>query len=257
MNWRWLVPWIVMVAALAQGPRGIGPQPSAPALRAGGALSTAQIVEIEGQITSISIEAGVQYPAITIGDRVIKVAPVWYLLDNDFELSVGDTVKVKAAHCLCSEDVWYALEIAKDGTTLVLRDSLGIPLWVKGLGQPDGAGGNGAAGGSRSNAPGSGACMDPASAAMYEGTVVTVNAGIGIQQPTVVLKTADGKIHTIRLAPERVLLEYDVELAAGASVRILAALASCTDTLVALELTTADGVTVKLRDEAGRPVWPR
>ncbi len=256
MNWRMMV--VVTAAAgvmLAQGPRGNGPQ-AGQALRTGGALDVTQTIVIEGEITSVSIAVGVEYPTITVGDKAVKVAPAWYLLDHDFELAVGDKVKLIAAHCACAGDIWYALEITKSDTTLALRDSLGVPLWVRSLG---GRGESaGAARGGNTAAPvAGGACMDTATVQGYEGEVTSVNAGVGIQQPVLVLKTADGRLVAIRIGPERVLLENDVELAAGAQVRIVAGASSCTDSLVALELTTADGVTVKLRDETGRPVWPR
>lgn len=256
MNWK---NSLVLLAAagmlLAQGPRGKGPQ-NAPALRAGGALDISQTAVIEGEITSVSIGAGIEYPSVTVDDKVIKLAPVWYLLDHDFELAAGDEVKVTAVHCLCAEDTWYAMEITKAEVTLELRNSLGIPLWVRTLGGR-GEAANGNRGSQAVRALPGGVCLDPATAQSYEGTVVSVNAGVGIQQPTVVLKTSEGKLVTIRLAPERVLLENDVELAEGAQVRIVAGVSTCTEALVALELTTADGVTIRLRDDTGRPVWAR
>ncbi|MGQ9916707.1 MAG: hypothetical protein ACUVS7_04745 [Bryobacteraceae bacterium] len=256
MNWRHSMVLLATAGALlAQGPRGNGPQ-NAPALRAGGALDVSQTAVIEGEITSVSIGAGIEYPSITVDDKAIKVAPVWYLLDRDFELAVGDQVKVKAVHCLCAEDTWYALEITKGEVTLELRDSLGIPLWVRMLGGR-GEAANGNRGNQAVRALPGGVCLDPATVQGYQGTVVNVNTGVGIQQPTMVLRTAEGKLVTIRLGPERVLLENDVELAAGAQVRIVAGVSTCTEALVALELTTADGVTIRLRDDTGRPVWAR
>ncbi len=256
MNWRMMVVAVAAAGAmLAQGPRSGGPQ-TGQALRTGGALDVTQTVVIEGTITSVKIAAGVEYPSITVDDKVVKIAPVWYLLDHDFELAVGDSVKILAVHCLCAEDTWYAVEITKGDVTLVLRDSLGIPLWVRSL-TARGEAAGGQHGGNTAAPVAGGACLDTATVQSYEGVVAVVNAGVGIQQPTLVLKMADGKLAAIRIGPERVLLENDVELAEGARVTVVAGVSSCTDSLVALRLTTAEGVTVEFRDETGRPVWLR
>jgi len=136
--------------------------------------------------------------------------------------------------------------------TLELRDSLGIPLWTRALGAAGGSGGRAPA-----NSLRGGACLDLATLETVSGVVASVNAGVGIQQPTLILKAEDGRVLSIRLGPERVLFENDVELAAGATLKVKVAKSACIEALVALELTTADGVVIRLRDESGRPVWPR
>lgn len=253
MIWRNLALMLALGAWLfAQGPRGnSGARQGAPAVCSGTALDMTSTVAIEGKIEAVSIEAGVQYPSIVVGGKTIKVAPVWYLLENDFELAVGDSVKILAAPCLCTDGSLAAVEITKGPQTIVLRDSLGIPLWIKGLARGEGKADTAVRGGA------GGACLDLATLETVTGSVVSVNAGLGIQQPLVVLKTADGRTLSIRVAPERVLLEQDIELAPGMTLTAKVARSTCLDGLVALELTMPDGVVVRLRDESGRPVWPR
>lgn len=253
MIWRYLALILALSAWLAaQGPRGnAGAGNGVTAPRTGMALDMTRTVVIEGKVEAVSIAAGVQYPSIVVAGSTIKLAPVWFLLENDFELAVGDVVKVVAAVCICRDESLVAVEISKGSQTIILRDSLGIPLWIKGLGAGNGRGGAAAGSGS------GGACLDLASVEKVTGTVAGVNAGLGIQQPYVVLKTNDGRTLSIRLAPERVLLEQDIELAEGMELTVKAARSACVDGLVALELVMPDGVVIRLRDESGMPVWPR
>ena len=254
MVWRF-VGLVLAVAGLmfAQGPRGNGSAfAGGPSLRAGAPLDMTQTFVIEGVIESVSIAPGVQYPSVVVDGKEIRIAPVWFLLDNDFELAAGDKVKILAAACACAETAWYAVEITRGNTTLVLGDSLGIPLWTRALGAVDGSGASWPATALRG-----GACLDLATLETVSGVVASLNAGAGIQQPTLILKTEDGRLLSIRLVPERVLFEQDVELAAGATLKVKIAKSACADALVALELTTADGVVIRLRDESGRPAWPR
>lgn len=257
MVWR-IVTMILALGAclMAQGPRGNQNMGApAPAVRSGAPLDMTNKVVVEGEVTSVSIAAGVQYPSVVVDGKVIRLAPVWYLLDHDFELAAGDHVKILAAMCACQENVYYAMEITKGDVTLVLRDSLGIPLWTKGLG---GANGNeNGVGNSPTGRRAGNACLDLASVETVTGVVASVNAGLGIQQPSLVLNSSDGRVMSIRLAPERVLLEQDIELTAGMTLKVKVARSACLDGLVALELTTPDGVTIRLRDENGHPVWPR
>jgi hypothetical protein len=252
MIWRYLALMLALGGWLfAQGPRAnAGPRQGAPGVCTGTALELTRTVVIEGRIEAVSMEAGMQYPSVVIAGKTIKVAPAWFLPENDFELSVGDMVKVVAAPGSCSDGTLAAVEITKGTPTILLRDSLGIPLWIKGLGE-----GNGKRNPAAS--AGGGFCLDLASVETVTGTVFSVNAGLGIQQPSLVLRTSDERTLSIRIAPERVLLEQDVELAAGMTLKIKVAKSTCVDGLVALELTMPDGVTIRLRDEDGRPVWPR
>jgi hypothetical protein len=72
--------------------------------------------------------------------------------------------------------------------------------------------------------------------------------------PTLVLKT-DGKLLTLKIGPERILLGADFELNPGQSVTVRYAQATCTDEYLALQITNSAGVTVTLRGDDGTPAW--
>jgi len=212
---------------------------------------------IEGTVTAVNIAYGAQYPSIVVNGATIKVAPLWYLLENDFELKTGDSVKVTAAPCNQpgATDL-YALEIVNTttNTTIKLRDESGLPLWGGGRGRRGGlnamntnSGARGGPNGMRANTAARGGCIDPASVRTVTGVVAAVNAGAGIQMPTLTLKTADGQSITMKIGPERILLANDFELKPGDQVTAKYALATCTNEYVALELTNSAGLTVVLR----------
>lgn len=225
---------LVAATALAQGPHG----PGAPRANAG--LNMAAQTTIDGSITSVQIAYGTQYPSIVVNKTQIKVAPVWFLLENDFELVTGDAVSVVVAPSNNKGDTYlYAVRIAKSADSITLRSELGVPLWTK---QAEGRGG-------KPEGPSNcGACVDLASAQSATGVIDRVNSGVGIQHPTLVLKLADGTLLTVKLGSERLILSSDFELNAGATLTVKYALATCTDELVALQLTDADGKTLTLRN---------
>ncbi len=81
----------------------------------------------------MQVAYGAQYPSITLDGKTIKVAPVWFLLDNDFELAAGEEVSVLAAPSAREGDPsFYAIWIAKpsSGVTLMMRSESGMPLWT-------------------------------------------------------------------------------------------------------------------------------
>ena len=201
---------------------------------------------VEGTVTAVNISYGAQYPAITIGQTPVKVAPVWFMLEKDFEIAVGEKLSVTAApSTLASDPYLHAIEITKaSGAKLALRDASGFPLWLA-------RGGSGQ--GTANTAPGGG-CIDPASIASVAGTVESVNAGLGIQQPALVIKTTDGKLVSVKIGPERLLLDNDFELNKGDAISAKIALATCSNEYVALAITTAKGVLV-LRNDDGTPAW--
>jgi hypothetical protein len=88
-----------------------------------------------------------------------------------------------------------------------------------------------------------------------EGTVESLNMGLGIQMPTLVVKTDTGTLISMKLGPERFLLASDFELKVGDWVRAKYLFVSCTGQNFALELTNSAGDTLLLRDDTGRPVW--
>src|SRR5262245_60921883 len=162
-------------------------------------LDMTKVQTVSGTVGAVAIGYGMQYPSITIGKVQIKVAPVWYLLDNNFEIKVGDVLTVQAAPALATPDPYlYAIEIANAADQrILLRDVLGRPLWT-----------NSQAGGPATT---EGSCL-LGSPAVAAGIVEQINSGVGIQMPTLTLKLSDGTLLTFKLGPERILLESDLEL---------------------------------------------
>jgi hypothetical protein len=203
---------------------------------------------IEGPISSVQIALGLQYPTIVVNQATIRLGPVRFLLDQDFELKVGERVRVQVAPSLLASDPGLvALSITKisSNTTLTLRDANGMPLWTNSRRGP----GNGQA-----EVSGGGACVDPATIAVVEGIIESVNAGLGIQHPTLTLRVGE-QLLTFKLGPEWYLLENDFVLKPGAWLRVKYAAATCIDELLALALTNEAGVTVVLRGDNGTPAW--
>jgi hypothetical protein len=242
---------ITIIAALstlaglagAQGPHGsrVG------GIMAASNLNPAKVQSITGTVSAVNIGHGMEYPSIVVNKMQIKIAPVWYLLDKGFELRTGDAVSVSAAPAAVAPDPYlYALEITNLTSTLriVLRDSNGVPLW---RGGPNGGGGNGPVA--------AGSCLDPATTATVAGAVDKINMGAGIQMPTLTLRTSDSKLLVLKLGPERILLSADFEVKPGDSIHVTYAVETCNDELVALSITTASGVTLKLRGDDCMPVW--
>lgn len=237
---------LAAVAALAQGPQGPGTPGSGPGTGTGNGqhsnagLNMAAQSTVEGTISSVQMGYGTQYPSIVIGKAQIKVAPVWYVLENDFELAAGEVVSVVAAPSNTAGDAYlYAIRITKGGSSITLRNDLGIPAWTS---QMQGRGG-------REQGPAScGACIDLASTQTAGGVIDRVTVGVGIQQPTLVLKLADGTLLTVKLGSERLTLASDFELNAGDKLTVKYARSTCTEELVALELTDANGKILTLRN---------
>lgn len=234
----------------AQGPRGFqagfGSGPAAH----GPGLDMSKVTTLEGTVTSVNIGFGNQYPSIEINKTAIKIAPVWFLLDNNFEIKAGDNLSVVSAPGTASSDAYlYAIKLVNLATKMELsiRDASGLPLWTRQ------ARGNSSGLSQRGSGCGSG-CIDAASAVIFSGTVDSVSMGVGIQMPTVSLKTADGKLITVKIGPEHVLLENDFELKGGDAATLKAALSTCGGEYVALWIT-ANGQTLVLRNDDGTPAW--
>jgi len=255
---------VVLLAAItspAQGPRGpqagFGNGPAHPGVvgngpAAGGSgLDMSKVTSLEGTVTSINIGFGNQYPSIQINSTAVKIAPVWFLLDNNFEIKSGDTLSVVMAPGTASNDAYlYAIKVVNLSamTELSIRDAFGLPLWTRQ------ARGNSSGFGYCGSGCGSG-CVDAAGAVIFSGAVDTVSMGVGIQMPSLSVKTADGKLVTVKIGPEHVLLENDFELKTGDAVIVKAALATCTGEYVALQITGANGQTLILRNDDGTPAW--
>ena len=248
-----LMPILLVGAVAASGQGRRGPQPSPTPQHSGLNMTALQV--IAGTVTDADVAVGAQYPTIVINKVQIKVAPAWFLLDNDIEIKTGDNLKVTVAPSVNAADTYfYAIDITKATAFLKLRDGQGFPLWTRGPG----------VGNRQGNGPGNGAgngtgecqgCIDLASITTVTGTVDKVTIGAGIQFPAVVLKTGDNKLLTIKIGPERVLLAADFEIAAGQKLTIKYAGSTCKDELVALEITDSNGRTVVLRGPDGIPAW--
>lgn len=234
-------------AAFSQGPRG--PFGSvAPGQNTG--LDMAKATVVEGTVTAVNIASGTQYPSITVGTMQIKVAPVWYLLDSDFEVAAGMTLQVKAAPSLMTSDSYlHAIEMTnvKLGSIVVLRNADGVPLWRSPRGSRF-----------QEAAPPRAAMscvVDPASVRTESGIVDRITAGVRIQMPLLVLKMSDGRLVTVKIGPERLLLDNDFEAAAGDRLTVLYAAAPCADEFIALQLIDGAGHKVILRNDDGSPAW--
>ncbi|WP_321473340.1 hypothetical protein [uncultured Paludibaculum sp.] len=221
--------------------------PASPGQRANPGLNMAMQQTIEGTISSVQITYGVQYPSIVLDQTSIKVAPIWYLLENDFELAAGEAVGVLAAPSSTAGDPYlYAVAVTKtaSGAKITLRNEAGVPLWL----------GTARSGGNAAVPRIAGNCIDPASINTVSGTIESVTIGIGIQQPVLVLKT-NGTLMAFKLGPERLLLDIDLELKTGSELTVRYATATCCDEYLALQLTDATGNTTVLRNDDGTPAW--
>ena len=215
-------------------------------------LSLSQQVVLVGEVDTVNLGFGARYPSIQVSGETVKIAPVWFLLENDFELPEGDEVRVIAAPSTATTDPYlHALSIVKTATgdEILLRDETGRPLWVKSRGrgqqqQPDprGTGGQGIG------------CVDPNTIRVLTGSIEQVSLSAGIKQPTLVVNV-DGDVIAVKIGPARVLLTADFELKAGDPITVKLATAACTGELIALELTDGDGITLKIRNDDGSRVW--
>lgn len=237
--------------AVAQGPRnGAG----SGGMRGGmdqSNLAMTNLQTVTGAVTAVNIGYGMQYPSITVNKLQIKVAPVWYLLEKNFEIRSGDILTIVAAPSTSTSDAYlYAIEITNTATKskLVLRDGSGLPLWSRRGGGP------GAGPGTGSGPIADGDCTQVLSIATESGVVEQIASGIGIQMPSLTLKTAAGKLLVIKLGPERILLGADLELKAGDAITVKYGVTSHEDELVALAITKGS-LTITLRGDDCRPIW--
>jgi hypothetical protein len=244
--------------ALAQGMRGNG---QAGGMRGTGTLQNGiqaphldmtKPQTLSGAVTAVDIGYAMQFPTVTINKIQVKVAPIWYLLDNNFEIKAGDNLTVVAVpSTLPSDPYLYAITITnpKTNAKITLRDANGLPEWTQGA-----RSGNTGAGQGAGSMGGAGECAQLLSVATESGVVQQVTSGAHIQMPTLVLKTSGGKLLEIKLGPERILLNADLELKAGDSIAVKYAVTANDAELIALAITKG-GVTVTLRGEDCRPVW--
>lgn len=102
----------------------------------------ANVVMLEGVIDSVSIGIGQGHPSFTLAladSRTVAVlaGPYYFLLENDFEINVGDRMEVRAFPSLRFADTYVAVELKNLGTgaVLTLRDENGVPVWSRGPGR--------------------------------------------------------------------------------------------------------------------------
>jgi hypothetical protein len=206
---------------------------------------------LSGVVTAVNIAYGVQFPSVELDKAVIvKVAPVWFLIENDFEIKAGDKLNMLAAPSLSGDPYLHAIEIENvtANKKLVLRDAQGLPEWG-GRGRGARGEGSGSAGLYQR-----GACIDPASITTITGAIDKVVMGAGIEMPYIIVKTST-ELVTVKIGPERILLENDFEINAGEQVTVEMARCTVRDELVALSITNAAGVKIVLRTADGTPAW--
>ncbi|MDE3167258.1 MAG: hypothetical protein KGN36_15760 [Acidobacteriota bacterium] len=245
------VPFLTLIAAFSGMAAAQGPGYGRGKMAGSSALDLSRTQTIAGTVTAVNLGYGFEYPSITVNQKQIKLAPVWYLLDKGFEVKAGDSVTALAApSTLATDSYLYAIQItnATNRLSLTLRDTAGVPLWSAAAGQGM-RGGHGSPNGPMST----GAGCDASTIASASGTIVSVTMGAGIQMPSLTLKTAAGDLLVVKLGPERLLAAADLELKPGDSISVK--YAECpTGELIALSFTFS-GQTVTLREDDCRPAW--
>ncbi len=215
-------------------------------------------VTIQGEIEITYFDQkGIGYPAIVVDGKQIKLAPLWYLNQQEIVLDVGDNVIVTASPCNQSdEELYYAITVEvlfEDGSSqiITLRDARGKPAW----------------GGARSHHPtdpasfsrrskANGNGLVAASSTSVTGTVEFVIPGRGFQKPILLLRTPQGTLLPIVLGTPGQILAWDFEVRLGASLTVRYAFTQRTRERLALQLEDSSGHTITVRTEAGDPVWP-
>ena len=247
MKKRFLIAIAILATATAVSFAQKGPQGQNSSNHRCSRLNMADVRTISGVVTAVHINFGTQYPSLTVEQTVIKVAPLWFLIDNNFEIQTGDQVSVQAAPSLLPDDSYlYAIEISNitGDTEIVLRDADGVPLWT---------GARGGRGQAAAQAP---ANRCPSKTInTVTGIVEELNMGIGIQMPSLVVKSDTGTLISMKLGPESFLLAAGFELKQGERVTTKYLYVSCMDQNLALQLTNSSGDTLVLRNDDGTPAW--
>jgi hypothetical protein len=249
---------LALAITMAQGPRNGGGQANGQGDGNGNGqgkqsgqaqLDRSQIREISGDCTAVNITAGSRYPSIEIGGQTVRLGPSWFLLENDFEIAVGDELVVAAAPSLNAEDPYlYAVSIRNISTSkqIQLRAETGNE-WS----HRSGNGRNGEPAGNRQQIGGCGFIET----GTVVGEVTEITMGIGLRQPNLVLAPeGSGEAMTIKLGPFRILDELGLVIEADDVITVSFGVTACTDETVAVEVTTADG-TFLLRNPDGSPAW--
>jgi hypothetical protein len=252
-----VVAIIIAGAAFAQQERnrgGSGTPPSGP-----------QSV-LTGTVVSFTASAGSGMPALVIQQNganvTLVLGPFWFLQNAKFAAAAGDTVEATVITCAdCPNG--YAVVAVKNftnGTSVTLRDSEGLPLWISN--GPQG-GGNGCD--MRGNrVPGSGLANrlfgtcngegpDMTKRETFSGQVKSFAGGPGVGRPTLVLATAEGD-KTFIVGPYRVIRDSGMEFEAGAALTLTAAPSANGEWVAITIKDDATGAELTLRDATtGRP----
>ncbi len=215
-------------------------------------LVMTQLQEISGPVTAVNIGTGMEYPTIEVDGKIVRVAPVWFLLENDFEIAQNDFLVLQAAPSSSTADPYlHAIWIRNQAANkeIQLRDENGVALWSGGRGRSSQGESH------RGNGRIIGGC-GLSDIATVSGSVTKVVLGTGIKQPNIELNTASGVL-SIKIGPSRVMLEVEFQIDVGDQLTVKYGATNCTDEKVALEITnlTKGGIMIVLRDEEGRPVW--
>jgi hypothetical protein len=193
------------------------------------------------------------FTLISGGSEVtVVLGPYPALVAKNFQIKPGDPVSVQAVRSLRAEGIYAALEVTNKltGVKTDLRNSANMGFG-RGFGRR-GFGGNGA-----------GACLkggepqvDVAGKTSVEGTVESVNMGLGQGFPNVILKQSDGKTVTLFTSPFRALLDAQFKIAVGDTLSVVAYPSRVhEDAYVAAEISNLSNQTsIVLRDENGIPV---
>lgn len=100
---------------------------------AGLTVDLTTLVEMEGTVAQAGLGMGTHQNAITFSaggtDYSLGLGPLWYMVQQGFSVTAGDGLRVRMAQCARG---WVAFDVTNltTGSTLVLRDEQGVPLWL-------------------------------------------------------------------------------------------------------------------------------
>ncbi len=214
----------------------------------------ANLITLNGVVSRIQMAPGQGSPSIALsldGNREVTVllGPYRLLAGKTLDFKDGSRISVQAIQSQRLENTFAAVQITNldSGSTVVLRDSNGMPAWAGG-----GFGGNGAADCAGTGQP----QLDVTAKTSLSGTVQSVNMGLGQGFPSFALAQADGKIVTIIVSPFRLLLDSNYKIAIGDQMSVVAYPSMQHEgAYVAAELSnhTNNNTVLKLRDDQGVP----
>ena len=189
-------------------------------------------------------------------DKLIKLAPVWFFLENDIEIDKGDTVKVTYAASAISGDLYaIRIELLDEGASIDLRNpETGQPLWVGGYAYNRNARGRNGAGYQGEGAR-TGNCLDLASAVTVTGTINAILRPEGIRQTKIAFTPDGGQQILVRMGPVRLLMQQGLMIQEGARLTLTVAKDACSDELVVTAAGPEGAEPITLRNAVGAPTW--